>query len=234
MGGVSPFPSDALNLAGFDEDTADNIEENRRRFLQALGSDHTLTTVWQIHGDDIKVVDNNDSAARTEERADAVLSDLPGLLAGVKTADCVPVLIGDRAKGVYAAVHAGWRGTSLSIVGKTIRKMNEIYDCRPENLIAAIGPSAMCRSYEIGQDVMDAFERFPDRERYFTPTRPGHWLVDLAAANRDQLTAEGLSEENIYISPFCTIERTDFFFSYRIEKKKYGKTGRLLSVIGRR
>ena len=112
--------------------------------------------------------------------------------------------------------------------------MSDRYGCRPNDMIAAIGPAAMCREYEIGQDVMDAFSDIPDRERYFSPTREGHWLVDLVAANRDQMTAAKMKRENIYISPFCTIERTDLFFSYRIEKKRYGKTGRLLSVIGRR
>ena len=234
MGGVSPFPADALNLAGFDEDTAANIAENRRCFLRALGSQHTLTTVWQVHGDTIKTVADARTASSTEDRADAIVSDLPGLLAGVKTADCVPILIGDRINGAYSAIHAGWRGTSLSIAKKAIRRMMDEFGCRPENLIAAIGPSAMCRAYEIGQDVRDAFEPTSGRERYFTPTRPGHWLVDLPAANRDQLKAVGVAEENIYISPFCTMERTDLFFSYRIEKKRYGRTGRLLSVIGRR
>ena len=233
MGGVSPIPSDVLNLAGYDDDTADNIEENRRRFLNALGAHHSLTTVWQVHGDAIKNVDDEHSAALTDERADAIVSDLPRLLAGVKTADCVPILIGDRVKQVYSAVHAGWRGTSLSIADKSIRKMSDLYGCRPEDMVAAIGPAAMCRKYEIGQDVMDAFAGIPERERYFTPTREGHWLVDLIGANRDQLTSAGLLEENIHISPFCTIERTDLFFSYRIEKKRFGKTGRLLSVIGR-
>lgn len=234
VGGVSPFPSDALNLAGYDEDTADNVEENRRRFLSALDAQHSLTTVWQVHGDTIKTVSDAQAAALTDERADAIVSNLPQLLAGVKTADCVPILIGDRVKQVYSAIHAGWRGTSLSIAEKTVRKMSGLYGCRHEDIVTAIGPAAMCRKYEIGQDVMDAFADIPDRERYFTPTREGHWLVDLIAANRDQLTSAGLLEENIHISPFCTIERTDLFFSYRIEKKRFGKTGRLLSVIGRK
>lgn len=234
LGGVSPFPENSLNLAGFDEDAAENIEENRRRFLNLFGGGLKLSTVWQVHGDSIKTVSTLAQASETNEKHDGIISDLPGLLVGVKTADCVPVLVGDPATGAYAAVHAGWRGTSASITAKAIRQMTETYGSRPEDMIAAIGPAASCRNYEIGREVIDAFAEFPEGERYFIETREGHALVDLYAANRDQLTRGLVRAENIKISPFCTMEHTDLFFSYRIEKKKYGKTGRLLSVIGRR
>jgi copper oxidase (laccase) domain-containing protein len=103
-------------------------------------------------------------------------------------------------------------------------------------LVCAIGPAACGRCYEVGQDVIDEFrERFGDgSERYFTPTREGHALVDLNAVNRDQLIDAGVAKNNFFIAPFCTMERPELFFSYRLEKRKYGKTGRLLSVIGRR
>jgi YfiH family protein len=234
LGGVSAFPEGDLNLAGYDEDTADNIEENRRRFLGVFGGKFTLSTVWQVHGDTIKVVRDAADAADTNERADALIADLRDTLAGVKTADCVPVLIADPVSGAYAAVHAGWRGTASSIVLKAVRKMSEMYGSRQNDMIAAIGPAATCRNYEIGQDVIDAFSGFEDSDRYFKPTRPGHALVDLIAANRDQLLGDGIEEKNIYNSDLCTMAHTDLFFSYRIEKRKYGKTGRLLSVIGRR
>ncbi len=232
LSGVSAFPGGDLNLAGYDEDPAENIEENRRRFLSVFDEEFTLSTVWQVHGDTVKVVRDAAGAADTNERADALISDLPDMLVGVKTADCVPVLIADPASGAYAAVHAGWRGTASSIAAKAVRKMIEIYSSRSEDLIAAIGPAATGRNYEIGQDVMDAFAGIGG-DRYFTPTREGHALVDLIAANRDQLASEGVDMKNVHISQFCTMEHTDLFFSYRIEKKKYGKTGRLLSVIGR-
>jgi YfiH family protein len=156
-------------------------------------------------------------------------------LVGVKTADCVPVLLGDPVNGAFAAVHAGWRGTVQSIAVKAVEKMKEQFGTNPANLVCAIGPAATCKSYEIGQDVIDAFdENFSTSGKYFTPTREGHALIDLHLANKDQLIAAGVPENNISIAPFCTMERTDLFFSYRIEKKKYGKTGRLLSVIGKK
>ena len=235
LGGISPLPANDLNLSGFDQDSRENIAENRRRFLDVLGSDFKLATAWQVHGDAIKRLETIDDVDTSDDRADALISRLTGVLAGVKTADCVPILLGDTSTGAFAAVHAGWRGTVLSIVKKAVNAMTTTYNVRPENIIAAIGPAAGCEKYEVGHDVMDAFaDNFERSERYFTPRRDGHALVDLKAANRDQLLESGLKPGDIYVAPLCTIERTDLFFSYRVEKEKYGKTGRLLSVIGRK
>ena len=235
LGGVSSFPEKSLNLAGFDEDDHANIYENRHRFLAVFDGDLKLTTAWQVHGDTIKNIFTFADAERTEERADALVSNLHGLLVGVKTADCVPILIGDATTNAFAAVHAGWRGTVQSIATKAVNELVRLYDSDTRNFICAIGPAACGRNYEVGQDVIDDFrETFGDESgKYFTPTREGHALVDLHAANRDQLIAAGVDEKNIFTAPFCTMERPDLFFSFRLEKQKYGKTGRLLSVIGR-
>lgn len=235
LGGVSPFPANDLNLAGFDEDSAENIHKNRRRFLAAFDEPYTLATAWQVHGNDVKTVASMEDAASSEERFDALVSELPGILAGVKTADCVPILVADPQTGAFAAIHAGWRGTVGSVAAKAVERMQAEYGSDPTGLICAIGPAATGKQYEIGQDVMDAFEQnFSTSGKYFTPTREGHALIDLHLANNDQLLNSGVHEENIYTAPFCTIERTDLFFSYRVEKKLYGKTGRLMSVIGKK
>ncbi|MDQ3322010.1 MAG: peptidoglycan editing factor PgeF [Acidobacteriota bacterium] len=233
LGGVSQFPADDLNLAGFGEDADENIFENRRRFLRVFDNDFLLSTVWQVHGDAVKTVKTLDEARDGNGKFDALASNLPNVLIGVKTADCVPVLIGDAKTKAFAAVHAGWRGTVESIVKKSIEKMQAEFKTKPENLICAIGAAATCKNYEIGRDVLDAFgAKISDSEKFFTPTRENHALVNLHLANKEQLISTGVSPENIYVAPFCTMERTDLFFSYRREKKLYGKTGRLLSVIG--
>ncbi|MET0753953.1 MAG: peptidoglycan editing factor PgeF [Pyrinomonadaceae bacterium] len=234
LGGVSDFPKDALNLAGYDEDSAENIAENRRRFLNVFGGAFQLASVWQIHSDEVRVVKDLADAADGNYKMDALVSDAECVLLGVKTADCVPVLLGDTKTKAFAAVHAGWRGTVQSIVLKAIEKMREHYGTNPEDLICAIGPAATCKNYEIGQDVIDAFsENFPDSDTLFTPTKENHALIDLHKANKRQLLSIGVLPENIYVAPLCTMERTDLFFSYRKEKKLHGKTGRLLSVIGK-
>lgn len=237
-GGVSRFPENSLNLSGMDIDTPENVAENRRRFLRTLigeGDNFQISTVWQIHSDKVKIVSkSSDIESRDDEKFDALVSNLSRVLTGVKTADCVPVLIGDTRAKCFAAIHAGWRGTAQSIVVKTIEKMREIYGSNPQDFICAVGPAAVCR-YEVGQDVIDAFgSNFSNSTHLFTPTRDHHAFVDLHRANFEQLASTGVSPQNIYIAPFCTLERTDLFFSYRKERKIYGKTGRLLSVIGKR
>ncbi|HXH69014.1 MAG TPA: peptidoglycan editing factor PgeF [Pyrinomonadaceae bacterium] len=233
LGGVSDFPENSLNLAGYDEDSKENIEENRRRFLQIFDGDFRLVSCWQIHSADVRVVKDFDDAKDGNYKMDALVSSVPNVLLGVKTADCVPVLIGDTKTKSFAAVHAGWRGTVDSIVKNATRKMRENYGANAKDLICAIGAAACGRNYEVGQDVIDAFtEKFSTCGKLFTPTREGHALVDLHLANKEQLLSVGVLPENIFTAPLCTMERTDLFFSYRVEKKLYGKTGRLMAVIG--
>jgi hypothetical protein len=241
LGGVSAMPQDALNLAGFNEDAAENIYENRRRFLKLFEGDWTLTGCWQTHSADVRVVHSEQEAKPKpgvlgeEQYCDALVSNTPRVLLAVKTADCVPILIGDPHRGAFAAVHAGWRGTSASIVGHAITRLKKEYAVRPADLRAAIGPAANICCYEVGPEVVGLFkERFPESESMFAPTRDGHARIDLQKANRNQLLSAGVAPEKIHVAPLCTMERTDLFFSYRREKTRYGRVGRLMSVIGHR
>jgi YfiH family protein len=239
-GGVSPMPREALNLAGFNEDTAENILENRRRFLKLFAGEWSLAGCWQVHGKDIRVVQNEQQAqprpyaTGDDDRCDALVSDVSNILLAVKTADCVPILIGDPSTGALAAVHAGWRGTLAAIVSQAVERMVREYATRPADLRVAIGPAAGACCYEVGSDVIDAFKaRFPDSDDLFNATREGHALIDLYKANRNQLVSLGVAEERIHTSPLCTMCRTDLFFSYRREKSVQGKVGRLMAVIGK-
>lgn len=240
LGGVSPMPHGALNLAGFNDDAAENILENRRRFLKLFPGPWTLTGCWQDHGADVRVVrdelDARDSSkARGDEiHCDALVSNAAGVLIGVKTADCVPILIGDQRTGAFAAVHAGWRGTLAAIVTHALERLANTYGTRPEDVRAAIGPAAAACCYEVGSEVIEAFkERFNKSGSLFTPTREDHARIDLFKANLDQLVALGVAPERIHTSSLCTMCRPDLFFSYRLEKRTQGKVGRLMSVIGR-
>lgn len=233
LGGVSPLPSNALNLAGFHDDAPANIHENRRRFLRLFDGEWRLVAAVQVHGAEVYLV--REDAESDTERADALATNVPKILLGVKTADCVPVLLGDRRRGAIAAVHAGWRGTLARIVPRAIERLREEYGTEPRDLIAALGPAALGCCYEVGHEVCDAFRKeFSTADDLFTPTRAGHARIDLHRANRDQLLAAGLSPSRIHAAPFCTMCRTDLFFSYRREKNAHGRVGRLLSVIGRR
>ena len=168
-----------------------------------------------------------------DQYCDALVSNTPNVLLTVKTADCVPILIGDPVTRAFAAVHAGWRGTSSSITKRAIAKMESEYGASAKNMRAAIGPAANACCYEIGSDVISVFkERFPSADTLLTVTRDGHAKIDLHRANHDQLTEAGLAPDHIHVAPFCTMDRNDLFFSYRREKLLHGRVGRLMSVIG--
>ncbi|HZI19073.1 MAG TPA: peptidoglycan editing factor PgeF [Pyrinomonadaceae bacterium] len=235
-GGVSPLPAaGALNLAGFDQDAAENIHENRRRFFALLEGEWAFSGCWQVHGADVRVVRDLAAAGSEEERCDAQVTRVPGLLLGVKTADCVPVIIGDPRTGACAGVHAGWRGTLAEIVPRALERMAAEFGTRPEEVRAAVGPAARACCYEVGPEVVEAFAaRFTAAERWFTPTRAGHALADLQRANAEQLAGAGVAPERIHTLPLCTICRPELFFSYRRDRPLHGRTGRLLSVVGRR
>jgi len=240
MGGVSPLPSDALNLAGFNEDAAENILENRCRFLKLFSGEWTLTGCWQVHGADVRLVrDEADAQPDANVMGDAIygdalVSNAARVLIGVKTADCVPILLGDPRTGAFAAVHAGWKGTVAAIVTHVLQRMAKEYDTRAADVRAAIGPAAGPCCYEVGAEVISAFkEGFPESDALFTVTRAGHARVDLFQANRDQLISAGVVADRIHTSGLCTMCRTDLFFSYRREKSVQGKVGRLLAVVGR-
>ena len=239
LGGVSDMPANALSLAGFHDDAAENILENRRRFLKLFPGAWTLAGCWQVHGSDVRVVHTIEDAKPAENTlgetvyCDVIVSDAKGVLAGVKTADCVPILIGDPVTGAFAAVHAGWRGTLATAVIAGVERLTKEYDARPDDLRAAIGASAGPCCYEVGSEVIEAFSsKFVDGEKLFTATRAGHARIDLLKANRDQLISTGVKPERIHIAPLCTMCRTDLFFSYRKEKSVHGKVGRLMAVIG--
>ncbi len=234
-GGVSPFPEGSLNLAGFDQDAAENIRENRRRFVSTLGGEWKLAACWQVHGADVLVVRAAEDPRSEGERCDALATNLKGLLLGVKTADCVPVVLGDARTGACAAVHAGWRGTLAGIVARALAAMRDEFGTEARDVRAAVGPAALGCCYEVGGEVVGAFrEKFKDADTLFTPTREGHALVDLHEANRRQLVAAGVSAERVHLLPLCTMCRTDLFFSSRNDRKTHGRTGRLHSVVGRR
>ena len=240
-GGVSEMPANALNLAGFNDDAAENILENRRRFLKLFPGEWVFAGCWQVHGADVRVVQSMDDARPAENQqgdtiyCDVIVSRAKSVLAGVKTADCVPILIGDPVTRAFAAIHAGWRGTLATAVIVAVDRLKREYDARPENLRVAIGAAAGPCCYEVGSEVIDAFtSRFGSGASLFRTTRPGHATVDLLKANRDQLQSAGVIPERIHTAPICTMCSTDLFFSYRKEKSVHGKVGRLMAVVGHR
>jgi len=175
--------------------------------------DHVVM-VKQIHSDIVL------DAARTNEpnpEGDAIVSNCHGTTVGVKTADCVPILLADPVTGSVACVHAGWRGTAQDIAVKAIGVLSRLWGASPENLRAAIGPAIGGCCYEVGPEVAHHFG--------LKVAEPVH--IDLAEINRRRLAEAGV--RNIWVSGECTFCRADRFFSFR---REHEQAGRMLSYIG--
>lgn len=237
LGGVSPFPEKSLHLS-FKNDSAQHVRENRRRFLTATKlSGYTIVTAEQTHSSDTSIVD--DVALQTlkekeeyELRGDALISNQKKTLIGVKTADCLPILIGDPETGLTMAIHAGWKGTMERIVEKTLATVTLMYGVQLEKCLAALGPAACAACYEVGSDVADPFKKeFAYADDLLAPSKnPGKFFLDVKLANAMQLLTAGFSPMNIFGADECTMHENALFFSHRREKN----TGRLLSVIGKK
>jgi YfiH family protein len=249
-GGVSELDgAKVLNLGFAEWDSRENVLENRCRFQSALGAkDLRLVALKQIHSD---VVQMFDAQPAQPCRGDASVTNRAGLLLGIQTADCVPILLVDPKKRAVAAVHAGWRGTLQRIVVKAIGQMQMQFGTKPRDILAAIGPAIGGCCYEVGTEVAIQFQsQFAGAHEWFDEFRtgdepnpvqwlnmmpPGHQpppknvLLDLRKANRAQLVEAGLRAQNIFVSELCTACRRDLFFSYR---KEGAITGRLMAAVG--
>jgi YfiH family protein len=178
--------------------------------------DH-IRTVKQIHS--TVVVDGSSDV----QEGDAIISDQPGTVAGIKTADCVPVLLVDPSMRVVAAIHAGWRGTAENIVSAAIQQLVSRWSARPGNIRAAIGPSIGACCYEVGTDVARRFGKWlPELENAEGPI-----YLDLRSINELQLREAGVF--NVWKSGECTFCTPDRFFSFRREREH---AGRMMSFIG--
>lgn len=220
-GGVSSGPFATLNLGRGCGDDPAAVDENYRRLAQAGGfSLARLRTARQVHGRAVVRATEVDEATEADglwcRRADAVVL-------AVRTADCVPVLLVDRAGEAAAAIHSGWMGTVLEIVPQAVAIL-EAAGISPSRLWAAIGPCIEEAAFEVGPEVAARFdERFVARGGYARPH------VDLVAVVRDQLTRSGVPAEQIERVGQCTHQRRDLYFSYRRDRDP---SGRQLSFVG--
>jgi YfiH family protein len=255
VGGFSrEYGRNALNLGFTKEDSKAAVERNRKAFLGELGGGPKiwpLATLRQVHSDIVRFVDSQSSAPLV---GDGLITAAPGLLLGIQTADCLPIILVDPKRRAVGVFHAGWRGTVKRIVEKGVGEMRLRFGSRACDLKAVIGPGIQGCCYEVGREVRDEFEtqfayaaklfreveeRDPVREKYpmlfLTARPPGHSVLpkkiflDLVEANRQQLLAVGVPAKSIESSPLCTNCHTDLLFSYRAEK---GKTGRMMGVVG--
>ncbi len=242
LGGLSHVYGDReQNLGWTAEDDPTIVAANRSAFVTALcgGPPLPLVTVSQVHGAIVRDLEHETSPFMTPDgrarlEGDGMISQTPGRLLAILTADCVPVLLADTRTHAVGAFHAGWRGTLARIVERGAAEMRASYGTRAEDLIAAIGPCIQACCFEVGDEIRTAFSReFRYAPELFSPPGSPALHMDLAEANRRQLLQAGVQPENIRVLAHCTAcsrlpDGRRRFFSYRAEG---GRTGRMLSGI---
>ena len=256
-GGVSKaYGGESLNLGITEEDTRENVLENRRVFLRAINAikerdTWPLVTAKQVHS---AVIHHITEIPKEPLVGDGLITNLPNVALSVRTADCIPVLLADKKRKAVGAFHAGWRGTLARIVEKGVGEMQAKFGSKPKDIVAAIGPGIHRCCYEVDESFRDTFTaQFEYADKLFDEVfdsnalhikypllflnqrAPGHGApamkphLDLIEANRRQLLDASVPEKNIWASDLCTSCRTDLLFSHRAE---FGKAGRMMAAIG--
>ncbi len=203
------------------------MTENRARAVAALAPGARLVTLAQIHSATVHTV-KNDWDFGTRREGDGLVTDLPGIILGILTADCAPVLFADTQARVIGAAHAGWKGALAGVLGNTIATMEKL-GARPERIAAAIGPAISQANYEVGEDLRVRFGT--EADRFFKAGRAGHLHFDLPGYVSHRLRQAGVSMiDNLGL---CTYPPANGFFSYR-RTTHLGEAdyGRELSAIG--
>lgn len=185
-----------------------------------------LTTLRQIHS---AKVWNAAGLNDRELEGDALVSNEERKWVGVRTADCVPILLAGVRPRAVGAIHAGWRGTAEAIARRAVERLNSEFGADPDEIFAAIGPSIGVCCYQVGPEVRSRFEDlFPEWDSVSGPEEPG--MLNLSEANRRILHSAGVPDSQIFSSNLCTSHRSDDFFSYRREPSH---PGRMISFIAR-
>jgi YfiH family protein len=228
-GGVSEGVVAGLNVGWGSGDDRAAIAENRRRAVEVVLPGARLVTVHQVHSAD--TVEAGDWPDDKRPPADALVTDRPGILLGILTADCVPVLLADREAGVVGAAHAGWRGAVAGVCESVVGAMERL-GARRERIVAAIGPAIGARSYEVDSAFADRLaDADPSNERFFSEGPAGKPHFDLEAYVAARLAAAGVRKvEALGLDTYSAPER---FFSYRrATHRGEADYGRQISLIG--
>lgn len=220
-GGCSVGNYAEFNINRYCGDSDASIRQNLESLCGELGiSSGRLLMPHQVHLDKTVMVDDTLLSLPTEQRLkaldgfDAIMTNIPGVCIGVSTADCIPILLYDQVHHAVCAVHAGWRGTVVRIVQKSIAEMIAMFNTRPEQLVAQIGPGIHVESFEVGDEVYQAFEQ-ADFDMSAISCREDKWHIDLPECNRLQLVASGVPAVSVSVLPVCTYQLHSRFFSAR-------------------
>jgi len=227
-GGVSPKPWDTLNL-GSGQDNPKRVSENRSRVFNTIGRDPaSIFDVWQVHSDNVVCTDRSRSDSDNGyQKADGILTNNPEVTLLMRFADCVPILLYEPNLRVAGIAHAGWQGTLKGIVYSTIETMIKVYEVRPSEILAGIGPSIGPDHYMVGEEIaIQVHSIFGSDTSKVLIDQDGSYRFDLWNANRLMLERSGINQ--IEVSEICTACHNDDWFSHRAD---HGKTGRFGAYI---
>lgn len=232
-----PIPADFLPVIYPHQTHTDRVYKITRDFLERemMVEENLLTSPDPSQGGEHFTIVEGAMRDSRLEGIDAVISDVPHVVFGISTADCIPVIVFDPEHHAAAAIHAGWKGTVQRIVEKAIAMMQKEYGTSPTLCTAAIGPGISQESFEVGQEVVDRFSEAGfaiDGYTIMMPNTKGEGMkphIDLKQINKDQLIKMGLKTENIVVSPIDTFTDERFFSARREQKDAEHKCGRILS-----
>lgn len=231
-GGVSRAPFNSLNLGTNTDDSWAHVEANRAAMARAFDlQPHLLLTVRQVHGNGVLAVNepNFDLSHFQKVESDAIITNQPGIMAGILVADCYPVILYDPEGSAAGVVHAGWKGAAAGLIGQTVRAMQELFGSRAGRMRAAIGPGIGAHKYEVDRPVRDAFREGSGQwSRIAKETRLGHWQLDLRLSCLLQLEEAGIPRDVIDVAEECTCCHKEKFFSHR---RDHGQTGRQMGFV---
>ena len=228
-GGASSGIYAGLNCGPGSTDQTEIVAINRARVAEALGVERAaLVTVHQVHSPDVLTI--SEPAAARGERADALVTNRPGIALSVLTADCQPVLFADPEAGVIAAAHAGWRGAIAGVLEATVEAMTGL-GAKVENIKAIIGPSISQSAYEVGPEFLEDFlDEAPENARFFANGNDGRYHFDLPGYGLHRLRSIGVGQAEW--TRHCTYSDPDRFYSYRRATHSHeADYGRLISAI---
>jgi polyphenol oxidase len=227
----NPSANDPAMLLDFDfsSNNPDRFRANLAWFCKAVGlTEERAVVAHQIHGSSVAVIHRPAQAVTPADALCTNMADVPLVLRG---ADCPLVLIYDPDAPAVGLAHAGWRGTVQKIVIHLVETMTRQFRCIPARMLAGIGPGICRRCYQVGSEVAQAVrQNLSDPEKFLSPgddrlapALQNKWYLDLFEANRRQLLQAGLAEQNIEISPLCTYEEQEKFYSYRRQGDAAGR-----------
>jgi len=219
--GQRPLPYGGFNLGGHVGDDAECVQQNRERLATVLPGQ----PLWlnQVHGTQVVTLTGNEAPALPQ--GDAVMTSAPGVVCGIMTADCLPVLVTDSLGRVVGAAHAGWRGLLQGVLEALLTRMMMHVHVPASDFKVWLGPAIGPEAFEVGDDVRHAFlDHLPGAAHYFKAHGVGHWLADLPGLATYRLNNLGV--QDVTRSGLCTYQSDDFY-SYRREKL----TGRMASLI---